>query len=333
MRRRSQSRPSLRRPRALTLASLAVLLCLAVLCGSVWAAYSGKSGSAGNELVSAPDWVAPTASSSLIGKSLGGVPGYIRQGGAYNVYANVSDSGNPASGVSSVAGGLGTITTGQSAAALPAGSFAIGGAAYGYRSANLTANPTLAAGTYSYSLTSKDVLGATRLQTGFTVVVDNTVPTAADVQTTNKSGNTVGRPEIGDSVVYTFSEPIDPGSILSGWTGTTTTVVARITNATTDALTVFNAANTIQLPLGSLSLGRNDYVTASATFGSTGTASTMVQSGNTITVTLGTASSGPSTASSTGTMIWSPSASAYDWAGNAQSTVTRTETGSADKEF
>ncbi|HYJ23015.1 MAG TPA: hypothetical protein VEW07_13445 [Solirubrobacterales bacterium] len=333
MRPRSESRPRRRRPRVLTLAGLAALLGLAVLCAGVWAAYSGSSSSAGNELVSAPDWVAPTASASLIGKSQGGVPGYIRQGGTYNVYANVSDSGNPPSGVSSVAGGLGTITTGQSAAALSAGSFAIGGAAYSYRSANLTANATLAAGTYSYSLTSKDVLGAARLQTGFTVIVDNTAPTAVEIQTTNKSGNAVGRPEIGDSVVYTFSERIDPGSILSGWTGTTTSVVTRITNATTDALTVFNAANTTQLPLGSVGLGRNDYVTASATFGSTGTASTMVQSGNTITVTLGTASSGPSTASSTGTMTWSPSASAYDLAGNAQSTATRTETGSADKEF
>jgi hypothetical protein len=333
MRLRSQSRPSRRRARALTLAGLAALLCLAVLCGGVWAAYSGSSGSAGNELVSAPDWVAPKVSASLIGKSQGGVPGYIRQGGTYNVYANLSDSGNPASGVSSVAGSLATITTGQSAAALSAGSFAIGATAYGYRSAGLTANATLAAGAYSYSLTSKDVLGNSRVQAGFTVTVDNTAPTATEIQTTNKSGNTVGRPEIGDSVVYTFSEPIDPGSILSGWTGTTTNIVARISNVATDPLTVFNAANTIQLPLGSLSLGRNDYVTTSATFGSTGTASTMVQSGNTITVTLGTASSGPSTASSTGTMIWSPSASAYDWAGNAQSTATRTETGTADKEF
>jgi hypothetical protein len=330
---RSAGSPPPRRPRLLALVTLASLLCLAALAGGVWAAYSGSSGSAGNELVAAPDWVAPTASSSLIGKSQGGVPGYIRQGGTYNVYANVSDSGNPPSGVASVAGALTTITTGQTATALAAGSFALGGVAYGYRSSTLTANAALAAGSYSYSLTSKDALGATRVQSGFAVIVDNTVPAAADVQATNKSGNIVGRPEIGDSIVYTFSEPIDPGSILAGWTGTTTSVVARITNATPDALTVFNPANTVQLPLGSVSLGRNDYVTASATFGSTGTASTMVQSENTITVTLGTASSGPSTSASTGTMVWSPSASAYDWAGNAGSVTARSETGTADKEF
>jgi hypothetical protein len=315
--------------------ALAVLALLGLAGASTvaWALYTSSSGSAGNELVAAPDWVAPTASSSLIGKSQGGVAGYIHQGGAYNVYANVTDSGNPASGVASVAAGLSTITTGQSAAALPAGSFAIEGTAYGFRSASLTANATLAPGTYSYSLTSKDGLGNSRVQSGFSVTVDNTVPTAGDVQATNKTGNTVGRAEIGDSVVYTFSEPIDPGSILAGWTGTSTSVVARITNVTNDPLTVYNAANTVQLSLGSVSMGRNDYASASATFGATGTASTMVQSGNAITVTLGTASSGPTTAGSTGTMIWSPSASAYDRAGNAESTATRSETGTADKEF
>jgi hypothetical protein len=32
-------------------------------------------------------------------------------------------------------------------------------------------------------------------------------------------------------------------------------------------------------------------------------------------------------------VIWSPSATATDRAGNAQSTATRTETGTADKDF
>jgi hypothetical protein len=59
----------------------------------------------------------------------------------------------------------------------------------------------------------------------------------------------------------------------------------------------------------------------------------MVQSGNTITITLGTASAGATTASSTSTMVWTPSASAYDRAGNAETTTSRSETGAADKEF
>jgi hypothetical protein len=322
-----------RRRRRFALALLVSLLGLAVTAAVVWALYTDDATSNGNELVAAADWVAPSASASMIGKSQGGVPGYIRQGGTYMVYANVADSGGPASGISGVTANASTTTTGQSAAALSAGSFSIGGLAYSHRSATLTANATLAAGTYNYSLTSKDLAGNSRTQSGYTVIVDNTAPTAADIQTTNKTGNTAGKPELGDTVVFTFSEPIDPHSILANWTGASTNVVVRIANVTGDPLTVYNAANTTQLPLGSVALGRNDFVSANATFGVSGTASTMVLSGNAITITLGTASAGTTAAASTGTMIWTPSASAYDRAGNAETTTARNETGAVDREF
>jgi len=323
-----------RRRRRLGLAALsAALLVLVASAGTVWALYTSSVASTGNELVAVADWAAPTASTTTIGKSQGGVPGFVKQGGTYFVYANVADSGAPASGVSSVTANASTIATAQTAAPLSAGSFAAGGTAYSYRSAQLTANASLAAATYSYSLTSKDATGNTRTQSGYTVVVDNTAPTASDVQTASKSGGTAGRPEQGDSIAYTFSEPIDAHSILANWNGEATGAVVRIANGTGDPLTVYNAANTTQLPLGSVNLGRNDYVASSATFGASGTASTMVQSGNTITVTLGTASSGPSSGTATGTMTWTPSASAYDRAANAETTTARTETGSADREF
>lgn len=322
-----------RRRRRFAVALFATLLGLAVTAGVVWALYTDDATSDGNELVAAADWVAPSASASVVGKSQGGVPGYIRQGGTYMVYANVADSGAPASGISSVTANASTITTGQSAATLSSGSFSIGGVAYSHRSGTLTANGTLAAGTFSYSLASKDLAGNSRTQSGYTVIVDNTAPTAADIQTANKAGGIAGRAELGDSVTYTFSEPIDPHSILANWTGAATNVVVRISNVTGDPLTVYNAANTTQLPLGSVALGRNDYVSANATFGASGTASTMALSGNAITITLGTASAGPTTAASTGSMIWTPAASAYDRAGNAGTTTARTETGSADREF
>jgi hypothetical protein len=322
-----------RRRQRFALALFVALLGLATSAAVVWALYTDNAASDGNELVAAADWAAPSASASVIGKSQGGVPGYVKQGGTYMVYANVSDSGAPASGIASVSANASAITTAQTAAALSSGSFPAGGVTYSHRSATLTANGTLAAGTYSYSLTSKDVVGNSRTQSGYTVIVDNTAPTAADIQTANKTGGTVGRPEIGDSITYTFSEPIDPHSILANWTGAATSVVVRITNAAGDPLTVFNAANASQLPLGSVGLGRNDYVNASATFGASGTASTMTQSGNSITITLGTASSGPTTTSTNGTMSWTPSASAFDRAGNAETTTARSETGSADREF
>ena len=60
------------------------------------------------------------------------------------------------------------------------------------------------------------------------MVVDNTAPTASTVQTANKAGGIAGRPEIGDTITFTFSEPIDPKSVLSGWTGAATSAVVRI---------------------------------------------------------------------------------------------------------
>jgi hypothetical protein len=312
-----------------------LLLGLLVLAGSAWAAFTAKGSSAGNSVTSAPDWDPPTASSSVIGKTQGGIPGFIHQGGTYNVYSNVTDSGKPASGVASVTANLATITTGQSAAPLALGSFPIGSETDNYRTANLTANATLTAGTYAYSLTSTDKAGYPRTQSGYTVTVDNTVPSASDIQTTNKSGNTAGRPEIGDAVIFTFSEQIDPNSILAGWSGASTNVVARINNntPTNDQLAIYNATNATQLPLGTVNLGRTDYVTANTTFGATGTASTMTQSGAVITIVLGTASSVSTTAASTGAMIWTPSTTATDRAGNAESATAKTETGTADKDF
>jgi hypothetical protein len=320
---------------AATVLGFSILLGLVTLGGSVWAAFTAKSSSAGNSVTSAADWDPPTASSSAIGKTQGGIPGFIHQGGIYNVYANVTDNGKPASGVASVTANIATVATGQTAAPLAAGTFPIGAESDNYRTANLTANAVLTAGTYTYSLTSTDKGGRARTQTGYPVTVDNTVPAASDIQTTNKSGNIAGRPDIGDTVIFTFSEPIDPTSVLAGWTGVATNVVTRIDNnaPTNDRLAVYNSTNITQLPLGTVNLGRNDYVTAGASFGATGTASTMVMSGNTITVTLGTATAGPSTALSTGAMIWSPSASAFDWAGNAETVTTKTETGTADKDF
>jgi hypothetical protein len=320
---------------AATVLGFSALLALTVLCGSVWAAFTATTSSVGNAITAAHDWDPPTASSSLIGKTQGGIPGYIRQGGTYNVYSNVTDAGNPASGVASVTANLSSLSSGQSAASLASGAFTIGGKGYDHRSASVTANSTLAAGAYTYSLTSTDKAGFSRTQSGYTVTVDNTAPSATDVQTTNKSGNTAGRPELGDTVIFTASEQLDPNSILAGWEGTSANVVVRIENnvPTNDRLAVYNATNTTQLPLGTVNLGRTEYVSANTIFGASGTPSTMTQSAGVITIVLGTASGSPTTAALSGSMIWSPAATAIDRAGNAMSTATRTETGTADKDF
>lgn len=296
---------------------------------------SNATSDAGSSLSANADWSAPAAASSVIAKAAGGTAGAIARSGTYYVYANVSDSGNPASGVSAVTSNVNSISNSGGSVPLSAGSYTAGGAAYNYRSALLTAKSNVVAGATAYTVTSTDAGGNSAIQSGFSVTVDNTVPTGSDVQTTNLSGGTTGKPELGDLVRLTYSEPIDPISILAAWTGATTAVVVRIADggAGNDLLTVRNAANSAQLPLGSVNLGRADYVTATRDFGATGTASQMSQSGSSIAVTLGTASGVTGTATATAAMVWTPSATATDTAGNASTTTARTETGAADANF
>ena len=279
------------------------------------------------------DNVPPSVSSTVISKTVPYLPGFIRQGGTYYVYANVTDGGCAPSGIATVRANVSTVTTGSTAVALSAGTFTVGGVAYNYRSASLTANGTLTAGAKAYTITSTDNAANGQTQTGYSVTVDNTRPTASNVQTAN-GGAIVGRPELGDSVTLTFSEIIDPQSVLAGWAGTATNVVVRITNsAGGDLLTIRNPANTAQLPLGSVNLIGTLYVAANRDFGATGTASTMVQSGATITITLGTPSGATGTQVTTGTMTLTPTTTLTDRAGNTCQTTVANESGAADVEF
>ena len=279
------------------------------------------------------DSVAPSVSSTVISKTVPYLPGYIRQTGTYYVYANVTDGGCVPSGISTVTANVSTVTTGQTAVALVAGSFSVGGVSYTYRSASLTANTTLAEGLNAYTITSTDVATNSQTQSGYGVTVDNTRPTGTDIQTAN-GGATVGKPELGDTVTLTHSEMIDPQSVLAGWTGASTNVVVRIAHNTGgDRVTIRNAANTVQLPLGTINLIGLNYVAVNRDFGATGTPSTMVQSGSTITITLGTASGVTGTEAATGTMTLTPSATATDRAGNTCQTTVANETGAADVEL
>ncbi len=319
----------------LALALLALLVSFVAGAG-VWCAFASKSTDAGNTFASAADWKGPTTSARAVGRVEGGTAGFVRPGGTYNVYAQASDTGNPASGISSVTADVSSISSGQTAAALAAETESFGGISYNRRSATLTVDAKHAEGTFKYSITLTDAAKNSKTESEYQVTVDGSAPSAADVQTTNKSGGTAGLPEQGDKVVFTFSEPPEPSSILSGWSGSSTSVVVHIDDnaaaSGNDQLTVFSSASK-QLPLGSVDLGRADYVGASRTFGASGTASTMVLSGSAITVTLGTQSGAGTTAASTGTMVWSPSTTATDRAGNPMSATTRKETGSADKDF
>lgn len=278
----------------------------------------------------ADDGLGPAVTASVISKTGPYLAGSIQQGAVYYVYANVTPGGG---GVSRVSADIRSLTAGQFLAPLTAGSYSAGGVGYGWRSTSFIAGSPMAGGPYAYSVTAAD--SASRCRTlAASVDIDNAGPVGTDMQPVNNGGGGGnGRPEAGDAAVYTFSEMIDPESVLGGWTGISTNVVVRITdNGADDLVTVWDASNSVQLPLGSVGLADN-YVNATTTFGASGTASTMVQAGTTITVTLGTPSATALKVNATVTAVWTPSAGATDAATNACSTAPVTESGAADRNF
>jgi hypothetical protein len=336
-----------RRPVARGLAAAISVALLAQTVGVALAAFGGQTSNGGNRIAAAADFRPPVVTAVAVGKSVGGATGFVKQGGGYHVYANVdADTGNPASGIASVTADVRNLTTGATTLPLVAGSYSADGVSYGYRSATTqTANAVLAEGAKEFSVTATDVAANANSSNG-SASVDNTLPLAADVQTTN--AGTASLAEQGDTLRLTFSEPIEPQSIQSGWNGTATNVVVRLVDAAllglgADALQIYNAANTAALPLGEIQLGRSDYIgvglSGNVRFGATGTPSTMTFAGNTLVVTLGTYGStflvDPSrtTAGGTGTMIWTPVSTPYDRAQNQLSTTAATESGAADRDF
>ena len=332
-----------------TVAAVLVAVAVAALVAipAAIAAFSKSTQNPGNVITAAPDLTPPVITATVAAKSQGGVTGIVRKGGTYFVYANVStDTGNPASGLATVKASVAELTTGQTAVTLTAGTYTVGGVTYGYRSAELTVTATTE-GSKSFAVTAKDNAGNTGTLSG-TATIDNVVPTATDVQSAN-GGTTVGKPEEKDSITFTFSEPIEPQSILSGWTGASTNVVVRMVDngllglpTGNDELFVYNAANTEKLPFGAVNMGGGEYVAGllggTINFGAGGTKSTMVMSGNTVKITFGTQGAegilvGPSTTGAATTMVWSPVATPYDRAANVMSTATATESGGARKNF
>jgi hypothetical protein len=344
------------RRRAARAASVLASVALAALVATTvaMAAFASRANNPGNIVTAAPDFVAPTITALAVGKGQGGATGFVKQGGTYFVYANVSaDTGNPASGLSTVEANVELVTSGQTAVALVAGTYTAGGVSYNYRSTQLTAGGVLVEGAKAFKVTAADVAGNGRTVEG-SVTIDNTVPNAADIQSANVGGGTVGKPEQGDSLTFTFSEPVEPESILAGWTGAATNVVVKFNDngllglpAGNDSVQIMNAANTAALPFGAVDLGRNDYASGllggSYRFGESGMASTMTMSGSTVKVVFGTYNStiiidaARGTAAGTGTMVWTPKPPepqvVTDRAANLLSLAAASETGGPRKNF
>jgi hypothetical protein len=316
------------------LVALLVLACVVVVGASTVrptsSSWTDTTTNAGILITAAPDWEAPALGTAVVGKSTGGVAGYIHKGATYYVYANVTDGGNPASGTSAVTSSVSSITSGQSAVVLSAGSFTAQGVSYNRRSAILTAGATLAAGSYATTITSTDVATNAATVTGPAATVDNTPPTGSAIHMTNGSG-VAGRPDSGDLLTYTWSEQVDAYAMLASWSGAATAVRVVITDGltTNDTVTIRTTAGTT-LPFGSADLNSNHVLTTS-TFDAT-----MTQVGAAVTVTLGALVSGlPNTSTAIAAITWATGTTtgATDRAGNALTASTVTESGTADYEF
>lgn len=122
---------------------------------------------------------APTVA-TMIGQASGAsVIGFVKKNTGYYVYANVTD--NSGTGIQSVTANVSTVTSGDTAVPLIAGSYtAPGGGSYNYRSALLTSNASQSDGAVSYTVNAEDNLNniSTYSNNG-SVTFDSTVPTGS----------------------------------------------------------------------------------------------------------------------------------------------------------
>jgi hypothetical protein len=187
-----------------------------------------------------------------------------------------------------------------------------------------TATAATPDGQYELRAFAADKAGNTTLASNAPVGpfnIDNTAPKAKMVATTNVGGGGTGRPEPGDSLTFTYSETMSPTSLLEGWSGAATPVMVKFTakSASDTTLAVFNAAGTVQLPIANpLDLGAAYAASGGATF-----TATMSETGPSVTVALGSLSSGGllATPATGGTLKWTPNGKATDLAGNKVSTA------------
>ncbi len=161
--------------------------------------------------------------------------------------------------------------------------------------------------------------------TSLALVRDTVAPLASNIAGSNGASSTAKKADNGDQLTYTFSEPVDPVTVMSGWSGASTTVSLVFTNSGANDTIAVTGTN-----LGSVNTQTN-YVSATLTCGS----STMLMSGSTVSVTLGgcTPTSSQRTNVANTTFKWTPSASVTDLAGNAMSTTVVTQSGGNQVNF
>jgi hypothetical protein len=188
-------------------------------------------------------------------------------------------------------------------------------------------------GTYQTRVIATDTLGHTTTSSTISLIIDNTGPNASDVQAAN--GGTAGRIDAGDSITFTWSEPMAPASILAGWDGSATAARVFVDNnvqGNNDAIVIYNSTGATRLNLTSATALRLNANYVNNDVWLNGTVS---MSGNNVVVSIGSLISGTINTGVTTQvdMDWYSSNAATDVVGNPASGNTDQESGAADRDF
>jgi hypothetical protein len=137
-------------------------------------------------------------------------PGWLAQASGYRVFANATDLPTGAGSSSGLDASLleadvSNVTSGQTAVALTTSGCpcTIGGTSYTYRSAALTSNNPLPAGSKGFTTSARDNLGTTTNQGG-SVMIDNSAPAISALQMFDVDADAKV-----DQVKATFDEPLE----------------------------------------------------------------------------------------------------------------------------
>jgi len=199
----------------------------------------------------------------------------------------------------------------------------------------------IASGQYEIRSVMTQGNGVTVTSATVTVTLDNTPLRAQDVQATNVG--TSGKVNSGDKVTLTYSTVVDLNTIKAGWTGASTSLAAVLKDKNLPGYAVYgkDRLEFTDANLGQVAFDQNYARRSSQTnIPSTMTAATVSVGGvqvTVVTITLGTPSTSSSlpnsVSTSTGTIQWTPSASAKSLGGSACSTTVARESSTVDKDL
>jgi hypothetical protein len=200
---------------------------------------------------------------------------------------------------------------------------------------------TLGQGTYTARATQADSAGNTGTSADRTFTIDTTAPTRVSMSAANGTG-TSGHLDAGDTITFTYSEPMLASSVLSGWSGASAaTVKVRFFSGSPDAFTVLDSGSAANVKLdagtvngGGVSLGSGaNFVTNTVNFTATLTQSPDDKS---FVVTLGSPDSSSrvsSTRAGAANMTWTPKAGPTDLAANALANAASWTETDGDRDF